>query len=111
MTKKPWYNKSKDIKYWEDSKDENIIYMESDSFESIFGGKTIKNYIPKQIRELGIYNMSQLSDDFFMGITDEILKRAEKYDKGEYQKRGKPIDELEDIIKTVRNRNRGKKNG
>lgn len=56
--------------------------------------------------------MSQLSDDFFIGITDEILKRAEKYDKGEYQKREKPIDELEDIIKTVskNSKNREKKN-
>ena len=56
------------------------LHSPQDSFEDIFGGKTIKNYIPKQIRELGIYNMSQLSDDFFIGITDEILKRAEKYE-------------------------------
>ena len=99
MSKKHW-NKSKTIKFWEDEDDENIIYMAGDSLKEVFPDScgVIKNYIPKQWRELSIY---QPSGDFFKAIHEEIMKRADLYDKGQYKKTKSNLDEIEDIIKTA----------
>mgnify|MGYP003311296463 CR=1 FL=1 len=97
----------KDVKFY------NVDCCDYEKFEEVFKENKIDAVIHfaglKAVGESVAKPLMYYQNNLISTLN--LIELMEKYDKGEYQKREKPIDELEDIIKTVRNKNRGKKNG